>query len=129
MFFSILLAGLNSSREKMVIKRVESFPIKYPPHPPLILGVGGGVALGGLGRDGCPTLCFGGYSDGWSLSHAGVGFPCYLLWVGMKSFGVQGEVEHGDPCSLLPHPVGGLGTGQKWGVSWVVKVRMRDLGM
>lgn len=49
MFFSILLAGLNSSREKMVIKRVESFPIKHPPHSPLILGVGGSTGWSGEG--------------------------------------------------------------------------------
>lgn len=76
-------------------------------------------------------LCLGGpcAQKGKAFPCAGVGFPCCLLWLGMKSFGVQGELGHGGPCSWLPHPVGGLGTGQNRGVSWGVKVRTRDLGV
>lgn len=110
MFFSILLAGLNSSREKMVIKRVESFPIKHTPHPSLILGVGGGVALGGrggavshavLGRGPCAQM-------GEAFHMPGLGFHAAVG--GSEEFwGAGREVEHEDPCSLLPPPCGWSG--------------------
>lgn len=80
----------------MVIKRVESFPTQPPrvPPPPWMLGVGGGwqwVLWGGPGPCARAVEAF---------PCAKSGSLCCLLWVGVRGFGVQGQVVCGEHLLL-----------------------------
>lgn len=76
-------------------------------------------------------LCLGGGPVlRWVKRFTCQGWVSMLLWVGVKSFGVQGERwSMRTLVPYCPHPVGGLGTGQNQGVSWRIKVRTRDFGV